>query len=316
MSRRPALSAGATPLGRAISPPAQPRLTRVAAAPRTVRLRPAATTTTRVRKEWPTWTKGKAEDKRKDMKYTKLTRDKAGVVKTTSLVITGASKMWKKAENADLVYLPELRLAGDRNLLDLFTNELVKEGKITAAERQFAFDTAHSSDKVNSAEFLAEVRNYEANRPVSKKVKSEFTLEIITAIYEDSKKTKGQNLMGAVGLPRARKGRETFDQRVLALGAANREVAQRQRAGDPTAVYKFIEVNKFDPANETGASKRDVARTRAIVISLTKFPIGSRDKRQLEDALNLLRRKGVITDADVRSGMAEIANGFGTAQVV
>lgn len=108
----------------------------------------------------PVWTREKAENARRNGQYIKL-GDKRG-----NLAITGAKAMFTKEKS--WLYVPALRVAGNRQDVERVLGELVQAGAMQSGDVKDALAGAYRAGSENSPAFLEEVEELKAMRASGK----------------------------------------------------------------------------------------------------------------------------------------------------
>lgn len=297
------------------SPDRRPRITGRSNRPAPGNRRVVTKTTTKTKaKSVPDWNEELYEKNLSAHRYRKISLNKDGAYVTGNLSGTGINAMFEKKNNngvrvnQDLVYLPELRLAGKSSVIQAYLKDIVRLNKVKQSVVDDAW--AHRIDHTNYTDaavqdMVAAAKKYTLDM---KGTINHVSLERLHLLYKQVNDRKITTEVKDVE-KEAKTGRKgqtkpkvsVFDQ-IFDLADVNKDLPQ----GVP---YKYINVNKYFD----GTVSKSQGSGSSIDVLPTYFPIRGNDAANLKAVVEDLW-KNVEQSADNDAAIRDILDNINSQE--
>lgn len=233
----------------------------------------------------PAWSNKLANDLENKRQYRKIT-EKDGGYASSVLAGSGIISMFEKKKDgklsrADMVYLPMLRLAGSRELLSAYLDDLIKLKQLRKADADQAWDERIDIENYLDQDVADMVEDAKAFLKNEKEKMTHVSLDRLLELYSfaNDKKVKLEYAPVEREATTARAGRVTQKKslldRIEALADENQNLAKGES-------FKYLNVEKW--LSDSKATKSNPTAS-SIAIAPEFFPIRANTERTLKNVV-------------------------------
>jgi hypothetical protein len=247
------------------------------------------------KRKFPSWTSEKARKAHDAGKYIKIVAEGDGY-KSGFWTTSGALRKIKSEPN--VVYLPGLRLAGDRDTLTRYVQELVSTGAVPAEQANQAFATAYTAANPGSLGLLErEIAGLPVKPKGASAAKSALNLQRIVALkgYVNDKVKSAQMQSVAVAGGKSRGGGppKSLIERIRDEARENIALEGRSRPGE----FQFRYVNVTNPNKPVRRSYNADSSVQHILPK--QLPLAAKTREGIMAVAQQLAASGSISQAEL-----------------
>lgn len=238
-----------------------------------------------VKRSFPNWDAGVVQKFANKHQYMQIVLKEKGGFRPTPLQISGAKRRLrdKQSKGIDFIYVPMLRLAGDRGVLTEYINQLVAMRKLNQAQAQQALGSVYdyNNSVANTNQRLEQELGAKAQAPKAAKEKGRISLDQLIDIHNVFKSGVSRSSQSGTGKTTAGRAKKTDTERIQEAIQYNTQASKTSGTA-----YKYLNFSLSKDGSGTVRSQVRGAGKKSFKVLALQWPLSSTNPALLKQKLD------------------------------